>query len=167
MKRNRSQNISWFNPPFSRNVTTNIAKRFLDLLDLQFPISNKIHKIFNRNSAKVSYCCTENTSSIIKVHNKNLFDEKITPKDQFSSRNKNFCLLDGNCQESDVVYKCIASTINNADKVYQGTATGNFKKRCYYHKTFFSNRKTENNTTRSKYIWEVMWKSKEMLPLKW
>ena len=28
-KRNRSQNIIWFNPPFNKNVSTNVAKRFL------------------------------------------------------------------------------------------------------------------------------------------
>ena len=58
------------NPPFSRNVTTNVAQRFLNLLDIHFPKSNKLHKIFNRNTVKVSYCCTENLSSIIKTHNK-------------------------------------------------------------------------------------------------
>ena len=35
-KRIRNQNIIWFNPPFSRNVTTNVAKRFLNLLDIYF-----------------------------------------------------------------------------------------------------------------------------------
>ena len=39
-KRNHSRNIIWFNPQFSRNVTTNVAKRFLDLLDTHFPKSN-------------------------------------------------------------------------------------------------------------------------------
>ena len=59
-KWNRNQNIIWLNPPFSRNVTTNVAKRFLKLLDIHFPKSNKLHKIFNRNIVKVSNCCTEN-----------------------------------------------------------------------------------------------------------
>ena len=49
VKRSRSKNITCFNPPFSRNFTTNIAKRFLDLLDLKFPKSYKIQRIFSRN----------------------------------------------------------------------------------------------------------------------
>ena len=52
-KRIRNQNIIWFNPPFSRNVTTNVAKRFLNLLDIYFPKSNKLHKIFNRTTSSM------------------------------------------------------------------------------------------------------------------
>ena len=51
-KRNRSRNIIWFNPPFNRNVSTNVAKRFLNLLDQYFPKSNKLHAIFNRKHYK-------------------------------------------------------------------------------------------------------------------
>ena len=32
-KRNRSRNIIWFNPPFNKNVSTNVGKQFLNLLD--------------------------------------------------------------------------------------------------------------------------------------
>ena len=35
--RYRSHNIIWFNPPFNKNVSTNLAKRFLNLLDQHFP----------------------------------------------------------------------------------------------------------------------------------
>ena len=45
-ERNHSQNIIWFNPPFTRNVTINIVKWFLNLVDTNFPKSNKLHKIF-------------------------------------------------------------------------------------------------------------------------
>ena len=78
----RHRNIIWFNPPLSRNVTTNVAKRFLNLLDILFPKSNKFHKIFNRNTVKVSHCCTENLLSIIKTRNKKVTNEKVTPTDQ-------------------------------------------------------------------------------------
>ena len=33
-----TSNIIWFNPPFSRNVSTNVAKKFLQLLDKHFHI---------------------------------------------------------------------------------------------------------------------------------
>ena len=62
--------------------------QILNLLDIHFPKSNKLHKIFNRNTVKVSYCCTENLSSIIKTHNKKVTNEKITPKDQCNCKNK-------------------------------------------------------------------------------
>ena len=76
-RRNRNRNIIWFNPPFSRTVSTNVAKRFLNLLDHHFPKTNKLSKIFNRNTIKVSYCCTESMASVIKSHNKKLTIEII------------------------------------------------------------------------------------------
>ena len=50
-KQNHRGNMTWFNPPFSRNFTINLAERIFNLLDLQFPKSNKIRKIFNRNTS--------------------------------------------------------------------------------------------------------------------
>ena len=57
-KRSRSNNIICFNPPFNKNVSTNIAKRFLNLLDQHFPKSNKFQAIFSKNTVKVSCSCT-------------------------------------------------------------------------------------------------------------
>ena len=39
-KRNQQRNIIWFNPPFSKAVSTNVGKRFLQLLHHHFPSSN-------------------------------------------------------------------------------------------------------------------------------
>ena len=75
-KRKRSRSIIWFNPPFNRDVTTIVVKTFLKLLDKYFPKSNKLHKISNRNTVKVSYCCAENLSCIIRSHNKNVINGK-------------------------------------------------------------------------------------------
>ena len=46
-RRTRERNIIWYNPPFSENVKTNIAKQFLHLLDKHFGRNHKYHKIFN------------------------------------------------------------------------------------------------------------------------
>ena len=50
--------LFWFNPRFSQNVQTNVAKSFHPLIDKNFPKSHKLHKIFNRNNHKVSYSST-------------------------------------------------------------------------------------------------------------
>ena len=50
--------LFWFNPRFSQNVQTNLAKSFHPLIVKNFPKSHKLHKIFNRNNHKVSYSCT-------------------------------------------------------------------------------------------------------------
>ena len=70
--RRRTQKIIWFNQPFSLNAKGNVAKMFLQLIDTHFPTANKLHKIFNRNTVKVSYSCTQNIFQIIKEYNKNL-----------------------------------------------------------------------------------------------
>ena len=40
-RRNRQRNVIWFNPPFSKNVKTNIARSFLHLVDTHFPAGHK------------------------------------------------------------------------------------------------------------------------------
>ena len=71
-KHNRSQNIIWFNSRYTKRIITNVAKRFLNLLDHHFPKSTKLNKIFNRTTVNVSYSCTEIIFRIISSHNKKL-----------------------------------------------------------------------------------------------
>ena len=68
-QKNRKRNIIWLNPPYSKNVATKVGHYFLKLLDKHFPRHHKLHKIFNRNTVKVSYSCTKNIKSIINYHN--------------------------------------------------------------------------------------------------
>ena len=84
-----------------------------------------------------------------------------------SCRNKSVCPLDGNCQQNDVIYKCIASTSVNPDKVYLGTAEREFKKRYYDHNKSFRHPSYANETTRSKYVWKIKDKYNEMPSLNW
>ena len=52
-KQNRSRNIIWFNPLSNKNICTNVAEKFLNLIDQHFPKSNKLHAIFNRNNVSM------------------------------------------------------------------------------------------------------------------
>ena len=52
--KNRPRYIIWFNPPYSANVQTNVARSFLFLIDKHFPKAHILHKLFNRNNVKVS-----------------------------------------------------------------------------------------------------------------
>ena len=74
--KNRKRNIIWFNPPFSKNVSNNIGKYFLLLIQKYFPNNHKYHKIFNKNNVKISYNCIANIKSIINMHNKEVITEK-------------------------------------------------------------------------------------------
>ena len=69
-KRNRKRNIIWFNPPYSKSVTTNVGRYFLQLVEKHFPKHNKLYKIFNKNTIKVSYSCLPNVKSSVNKHNK-------------------------------------------------------------------------------------------------
>ena len=69
-QRNRQRNIIWFNPPFSKNVSTNVGKEFLKLVVKCFTKDHVLRKIFNRNTLKISYSCMPNVKQIIDGHNK-------------------------------------------------------------------------------------------------
>jgi hypothetical protein len=68
-KRNRGRRITWFNPPYSVNVSTNIGAKFLRIIDTCFPPAHILHKIINRNTIKVSYRCMPNMKEVIGRHN--------------------------------------------------------------------------------------------------
>ena len=104
----RKRKIIWFNPPFNANVSTNIVKIFLRLVDKHFPRSHKLYKIFNRNKVKVSYSCTENMANIIKGHNNNITNAKVKQQLACNCRVKRNCPLNGDCRKESVVYKCTA-----------------------------------------------------------
>ena len=80
----QKQNIIWFNPPFSKSVSTNIAKTFIQLMAKHFPRSHNLHKIFNRNTVKISYNCMNNMPEVIKGHNKKVTSK---PHDQWAKCN--------------------------------------------------------------------------------
>ena len=117
--RNRSRNIIWFNPPYSQNVRTNIAKSFLGLINKHFPKSNKLHKIFNRNNLKVSYSCTTNMANIIKSHNQKILNENSTTSSEkkCNYRNKNLCPLDGTCLTKNIIYEATVTTTSGNSRV--------------------------------------------------
>ena len=58
-KKNRRRKVLWYNPPFSRNVSTKIGSKFFTLLDKHFPRSHPLTKVVNRNNVKLSYCAGE------------------------------------------------------------------------------------------------------------
>ena len=152
-KRNHKRNIIWFNPPFSRNVSTKIGKYFLNLLDKHFPRNHRLHKIFNRNNVKVSYSCTKSMKTIITNHNKNILGKKPSiNKSHCNCRNKEACPLNGQCQIGEVVYESTLSSNQPTykEKKYFGIAEESFKGRLYNHNLSFRNDLYKNDTELSK-----------------
>ena len=86
-RRNRSRKITWFNPPFSLNVKTNVGASSLRILQECFPSNHKLYKICNKNTIKVSYRTMKNMKSIISIHNKKVLrkhHEQLHPSTQWA-----------------------------------------------------------------------------------
>ena len=78
-KRNRGRKITYFNPPFSLTVATNIDGKFLALINEHFPQGHQLRKILNRNTVKMSYRCMPNLKSQISKHNFKILKDEETP----------------------------------------------------------------------------------------
>ena len=157
-RRKRGRNIIWFNPPFSKTVSTNVGKSFLNLIDKHFPQSHKFRKIFNRNNIKVSYACMRNLGSIINAHNKKILEDK--PAHQLGECNcrvKNNCPLKGHCLTNNVLYEATinANTTNYREKVYKGVTCPVFKSRFKNHEKAFNHVKYKNDCELSKEVWKI------------
>ena len=168
-RHNRQRNIIWYNPPYSKNVKTNIGSTFLKLISKHFPKQHKYHKLFNKNNVKVSYSCMDNMKSIIHKHNKKIIntesDANTSTDEQCNCRKKEQCPLDRKCLTSSVIYNAQVTT-NNATKNYIGLTEGTFKQRLSQHKLTFKHRKYTNSTELSKYIWQLRDK-KQDYDIKW
>ena len=92
----QKRKIIWFNPPFNKSVSTNVAKTFLQLVTKYFPRRHKLHKIFNRNTVKVSYSCMNNMSKIIKGHNKKVTSKPRDERPECNCKKHPECPMEGN-----------------------------------------------------------------------
>ena len=169
-RKNRQRNsILWYNPPFSKNTSTNIGHKFLALVDKHFPKDHKLRKMFNRNTIKISYSCMNNTKQISENHNKRILTASIQIDNTATAaaatidnnktcncRQKNTCPLDGNCLQSSVIYQAtVTRKDNNTTETYIGLTENNFKARYRNHTASFRHAKHRNSTELSKHIWTL------------
>ena len=144
--------IIWFNPPFSTNVKTNIGKIFFKLLHEHFPKMNKLYKIFNKSTVKISYRCMRNMGSIISAHNQRL----LTPNISFFEcnwRNKSNCPLEGKCLTPKVIYQAdVTNDLDDEYRFYYGLTETSFKERFGDHTKSFNHQRYQNEIELSKYI---------------
>ena len=159
--RKRRRNITWYNPPYNKNVVTNIGKKFLRLIDESFPPKHKLHKIINRNTVKISYSCTQNMEQVISSHNKKLLIktaeasecEETTKK--CNCRDKRLCPLDGKCLTKGVIYQAKITRNDNKTETYIGLTENSFKTRYNEHKSNFKIEKKKHSTSLSEYVWKL------------
>ena len=156
-RRKRSRNITWFNPPYSMNVSTCIGAKFLRIIDTCFPPSHVLHKIINRNTIKVSYRCMPNVNQLLSRHNAKITkqgDEPESPPGCNCQGGPDVCPLDGQCQTTELVYQAtVKRTDTQTVETYTGLTGGTFKTRYNKHMSDF--RINETATTLSGHIWDL------------
>ena len=157
-KTRNKRNITWFNPPFSQNVATNVGARFLKLINTCFPPYHPLAKIINRNTVKVSYRCMPNMGQAVNKHNKKVSNQKL-PQSEPPGCNcqggPDTCPVDEKCQMQGVVYQATVSREdNNTTETYTGLTARRFKDRYYEHRQDFNNQ-TREGTSLSHHIWNL------------
>ena len=156
--RRRSRNIIWFNPPFSKTVSTNIGRYFLNLIAKHFPPHHKYRKIFNKNNIKISYSCMTNMKTIINSHNRKILSDVSTQNSRLCNcPQKKDCPLNGFCLTENTLYLAtISSDLQNYSyRNYKGICKPPFKRRYANHKKSFNIRKYKNDTELSKEFWKL------------
>ena len=153
-RRQRKRKIVWYNPPFSKNVETNLGKEFFKLLDQHFPKCHILHPIINRNGVKLSYSCLSNVRNIISKHNGKVIrgDSNNPPP---CNCDPEMCPVDGKCQATGVIYQAtVKHQIDKVDK-YIGLTARKFIERHTEHMRNFENRNPKNSTSLSRKIWDL------------
>ena len=112
-KKRCKRKIIWFNPPYSMNVRTNMGNTFLKLMRKHYLNGNPLHKIFNKNSSKVSYSCMCKMASIISSHNRTILNPDVSTEYGCNCRSRNECPLQNKCLTSKFVYR--ANVENDID----------------------------------------------------
>ena len=70
---NKPRKILRFSPPYNKAVANKLGKKFFELLKKNCLPSNKLYKIFNKNTVKLNYSCMPNVATFMntkKLNNK-------------------------------------------------------------------------------------------------
>ena len=147
-----------FNPPYSRNVATNIEKEFFNLLRIHFHVQHPLHRLFNRNTLKLSYSCTMNLDSIIKAHNAKILnkEENSVNDDKTCNcicRDQTACPVGNNCLKTTSFIKPLQ--YEDKEQNYIGMTENTFKTRYTLHKASFKHSTKRKQTELSYLIWTL------------
>ena len=124
----RKRQIIWFNPPYSKNVTTKVGQFFLSLIDKHFPPYHKMHKLFHRNNINISYSCLPNIKSVVNAYNRNmLYLSPTIGRITCNCINTPQCPLQQRCLSNNILYQASITPIgeNSETKVYYGIFENN------------------------------------------
>ena len=160
-RKRKPRKIIYFNPPFSKSVKTNVIKLFLGMIDKHFPKGHKLHKCFNRNTVKATYCTLSNMMDKIGNHNGKVLKKESEQRVEIVNGVPEKCcrdqfncpLMPDRCDQKNVIYQADVRTVNSVMSYY-GLTENEFKKRCSTHRSSFRNI-PKRHTTLSSYIWKL------------
>ena len=72
-----------------------------------------MHKIFNRNTVKISYSCMSIIGSIISAHSRNILNP-IVQSYGCNCRVKSSCRVNGECLTPKIIYRADISNDENS-----------------------------------------------------
>ena len=159
-KKSRSRRITWFNPPYSMGVATNVGQEFLKLIDKHFPPGHILHSVLNRSTVKVSYRCLPRMGAVVAKHNAKILHggknggAHKPPSCNCQKSKVSDCPLPGACNSNGVVYQAVVRSNQGGEEFYVGLAK-NFKNRYSKHKASLNVYKPEGNTSLSTHYWAV------------
>ena len=149
------------------NVETNVGRTFLNLVKKHFPNGHRLHKIFNKNTLKVSYSCMENIDSIIKSHNSKIGKGERGPV-PCNCQNSRTCPFSGECRSDNSVYQAeVLVPQEEPSRFYIGISEPETKERHRNHAKAFNDRRYEKDTALSEYIWELKDRGITNYEIKW
>ena len=94
-------------------------------INTHFPEGSKFHKIFNKNTFKISYICSTNLKTIIKAHNKKLLSEPSSTDKHYNCKNNTQRPLNGQCLQKGIYNATISH--QNLTKVVLKTRYNQYK----------------------------------------
>ena len=140
-KSKQKRNILWSNPVYSKIVKTKIGKFILQLIKKHFPKEHKFHKIFNKNTLKLSYSCMPSIKTKINAHNRDILRITLSKNArQCNCQQKENWPMNSACLNESLVYYATISynDKNYKPKLYKGSCEKSFKKHYSKRKQSFN-----------------------------
>ena len=138
-------------------MKTNIGRDFLKLIDSAFPPSNPLHKLFTRQTVKLSYKCMPNMAKAVAQHNVRVLKDDPQQHTQQPGCNcqggSALCPVQGKCLTDCVVYRAtVTETVSRRVETYTGVTGNTFKERYIGHKSDIRHRKKRHSSTLANHI---------------
>ena len=134
--RTRKRKCIYFNPPYSKNVKTNIIAEFLKIVK-NFPKNNLLAKMINTNTIKASYRTVPNMARQVARKNGRVLKQTVVqppPTCNCQRARKPDCPVPGKCTIKDVCYKCeVKREDNHQCENYTGQTSRAVKRRIKEH----------------------------------